>query len=86
MTDSFADIGCPVEALLVVEGSSATVSDSRGGWEAAWGASQELAVDLGWICGLMQALCKLGYSTAQHLPAMSVVTHCARVAVLAASW
>lgn len=31
LTDSVADIGCLVEALLVVEGSSAAVSDPRGG-------------------------------------------------------
>lgn len=53
MTDSFADIGCPVEALFVLEESSATVGDPCGGWEVFWGASQEFVVDLGWICGLM---------------------------------
>jgi len=34
MIGSFADSGCTVKALLVVEGSSATVGDPCGGWEA----------------------------------------------------
>lgn len=86
LTDSVADIGCLVEALLVVEGSSAAVSDPRGDWEAVWGAPKELAVDLDWMCGLIKVLCKLGSSTAQHLPAMSIVTSCAHVALLWTTW
>ena len=74
MIGSFADSGCTVKALLVVEGSSATVGDPCGGWEAVWGASQELAVDLGWLHGFMQALCKLGSYRVQYLPAMSMCT------------
>lgn len=43
---------------------------------------QDFAVDLGWICGLIQTLC-MWAPVAQHLPAMSIVTLRAQVAVLA---
>lgn len=59
IADSFADIGCLVEALLVVEGSSATGHNLLGRWEAVWGTWHQLAVDLSRNSGLMQSWCKL---------------------------